>query len=323
MESSLNFGSVGRLRLMPWIGMNCLLVSGASGANEMSRSGADGLIDFATQVRPIFEEKCFRCHDEEKQKGELRLDTADWIRKGGELGAVIEPGDAEESPLYFLTTYPDDDPDFMPQKGDGLTEDEKALLRDWIDQGARFGDGVDWSESIVSEKTVDTEKVDSVLAKAEFRISGSDTEKVAKVAGKGILVDTMNNDANWFEVSLTYMDPFDLSALEPLREKIVKIDLSRSQVTDQDLEALGRFENLRSLNLRKTTIGDEGLASLVELRGLVYLNLHDTQVTDRGIASLSKLENLETLYLWGSAVSPQAAKQLSRKLPKATVNTGE
>jgi len=65
------------------------------------------------------------------------------------------------------------------------------------------------------------------------------------------------------------------------------------------------------------------LASLVELRGLVYLNLHDTQVTDRGIASLSKLENLETLYLWGAAVSPQAAKQLSKKRPQLSVNIGE
>ena len=34
-----------------------------------------GAIDFKTQVYPILEAHCFKCHGEKKQKGDLRLDT--------------------------------------------------------------------------------------------------------------------------------------------------------------------------------------------------------------------------------------------------------
>lgn len=35
---------------------------------------AFGAIDFETQVKPILEKRCFKCHGDEKQKGDLRLD---------------------------------------------------------------------------------------------------------------------------------------------------------------------------------------------------------------------------------------------------------
>ncbi|MFV1995676.1 MAG: hypothetical protein ACC661_09585, partial [Verrucomicrobiales bacterium] len=37
---------------------------------------------YATQVAPILERTCYKCHDVEEVKGELRIDTPDWIRTG-------------------------------------------------------------------------------------------------------------------------------------------------------------------------------------------------------------------------------------------------
>jgi hypothetical protein len=38
---------------------------------------------FETSVRPILAARCFRCHDANKQKGDLRLDTREGLMSGG------------------------------------------------------------------------------------------------------------------------------------------------------------------------------------------------------------------------------------------------
>ena len=60
---------------------------------------ADGIEFFERKVRPLFADHCFSCHGEEKQKGKLRLDSPAAIRKGGESGEEIVPGEPEKSRL--------------------------------------------------------------------------------------------------------------------------------------------------------------------------------------------------------------------------------
>ncbi len=95
-------------------------------------------VSFSKDIQPILQESCFKCHGEEKQKGELRLDTQEGILKGGENGPVLVAGKAEESTLYKLVVLPADDPDIMPAKGDVLTEAQTKLIHDWIVAGAVF-----------------------------------------------------------------------------------------------------------------------------------------------------------------------------------------
>ncbi|OYX98582.1 MAG: hypothetical protein B7Y76_07585, partial [Sphingobacteriia bacterium 35-40-5] len=52
------------------------------------------------KVRAIFAHNCYKCHGEEKVKGELRLDRKDFVFKGGENGEVIKPGNTDESELF-------------------------------------------------------------------------------------------------------------------------------------------------------------------------------------------------------------------------------
>src|SRR6266498_5942088 len=56
-------------------------------------------VTYAKDIRPLFEASCFRCHGEEKQKGELRLDNLEAVLKGGEDGKVVVPGDSKKSLL--------------------------------------------------------------------------------------------------------------------------------------------------------------------------------------------------------------------------------
>ncbi len=59
----------------------------------------DGLALFEAKIRPLFLEHCEQCHGEKKTESGLRLDTKTGWQKGGEHGAVIVPGEPEQSRL--------------------------------------------------------------------------------------------------------------------------------------------------------------------------------------------------------------------------------
>ncbi len=73
----------------------------------------------------------------------MRLDVKSLALKGGDnLGPDIVPGQASASPLLRLVTSSDAN-ERMPPDGPGLRPEEVAVLERWIDQGARWPDGVD------------------------------------------------------------------------------------------------------------------------------------------------------------------------------------
>ncbi len=95
-------------------------------------------VDFAKDIRPIFEQACQSCHGTQKQKSGFRLDEREAALKGGENYAPdIQPRHSADSPLIHLVAglVPDRK---MPPKGDALTADQIGLLRAWIDQGANW-----------------------------------------------------------------------------------------------------------------------------------------------------------------------------------------
>ena len=94
-------------------------------------------VDFAKSVQGIFEARCIDCHGSKKQKGDLRLD-----KKETALGEVIQPGNSGESELAKLISLPADHEDIMPNKGEPLTKDQIATIKQWIDEGANWPDGL-------------------------------------------------------------------------------------------------------------------------------------------------------------------------------------
>src|SRR5262245_50875942 len=95
----------------------------------------DDAVDFARDVRPILADRCFQCHGADKQESGLRLDSGAAITAGGNSGAAIVPGKADESLLIRAVTGADD-VSKMPPKGEPLSATEIDLLRRWLDAGA-------------------------------------------------------------------------------------------------------------------------------------------------------------------------------------------
>ena len=95
-------------------------------------------VTYAKDIRPIFEQTCFKCHGPEKQKGKLRLDSLEAVLKGGEDGKILKPGDSAGSDVVAAVARLDDEKAMPPaDKGKPLTKVQIGLIRAWIDQGAK------------------------------------------------------------------------------------------------------------------------------------------------------------------------------------------
>src|SRR6266496_4384714 len=76
-------------------------------------------VTYAKDIRPLLEASCFRCHGEERQKGELRLDSLEAVLKGGEDGKVIVPGASKKSLLVIAASRIDDETAMPPKPKPG------------------------------------------------------------------------------------------------------------------------------------------------------------------------------------------------------------
>ena len=95
-------------------------------------------LTFAKDIKPLFEKSCFKCHAEETQKAELRVDSIEAIKKGSEYGPVIVVGDSAKSLLVHSIAGLIQDSEMPPEgKADPLTKEQIGLVRAWIDQGAK------------------------------------------------------------------------------------------------------------------------------------------------------------------------------------------
>src|SRR5262245_1657034 len=99
---------------------------------------ADEAVDYLKQIKPILKERCFSCHGALKQKAGLRLDTVALMREGGDNGTALVAGKAADSPLWQRITSTEPAKRMPPlSEGEPLTQQQIALLRRWIDDGAK------------------------------------------------------------------------------------------------------------------------------------------------------------------------------------------
>jgi cytochrome c553 len=88
---------------------------------------------FEKRVRPVLVTNCYECHGEGRAKGGLRLTTGEMVRRGGDSGAAIVPGNPDESLLIEAIGQRGDIK--MPPK-QKLADSEISDLRRWIEIGA-------------------------------------------------------------------------------------------------------------------------------------------------------------------------------------------
>ena len=131
--------------------LNLPPVSGAAGTGAKAAEMApavDRTVDFQTDVLPIFEASCLKCHGPAMAMGGFRLHTRSDLLAGGDKGAAVLEGNSAGSRLIRLVAGMGDLR--MPLDGEPLSPEQVGLLRAWIDQGAVWPQGVDQPEPVKS-----------------------------------------------------------------------------------------------------------------------------------------------------------------------------
>ncbi len=105
---------------------------------------------FRKAIEPVLKSECYRCHSSKADdvKGELKLDSKNALLKGGESGAVIVPGRANESSLVQALKHADGMA-MPPNKK--LSDATIADFVKWIDDGAfdpRSGEAPTFEEEL-------------------------------------------------------------------------------------------------------------------------------------------------------------------------------
>src|SRR6516165_3548693 len=97
-------------------------------------------VSYEKDVEPILLNKCAFCHSGNLKEGKLDLGAYEGLIKGGKRGSAVAPGKSAESLLCKVsgkTQKP-----FMPPKSEEpLTPEELAILKLWVDQGAKAPTG--------------------------------------------------------------------------------------------------------------------------------------------------------------------------------------
>ena len=97
-------------------------------------------IVYEKDIEPIFYRRCISCHSGNVVESLFDISSYDKLMKGGSRGKAILPGKSDDSLLYKLmgrTGKP-----YMPPRGEKeSTPEELALVKLWIDQGAKAPTG--------------------------------------------------------------------------------------------------------------------------------------------------------------------------------------
>lgn len=113
-----------------------------SNSDEVDGSG---MVSYNFQIRPILSDKCYNCHgpDATKRQAGLRLDIASEAYKALQehpRAHALVPGNPELSELFVRVSSTDTSMMMPPPSSNiaPLTESEIALIKKWIEQGAKY-----------------------------------------------------------------------------------------------------------------------------------------------------------------------------------------
>jgi cytochrome c553 len=116
-----------------------------SGADTPAASNASKKITYAADTKPIIDAACAKCHNAEKPKAGLRMDSLEGVLKGSKKRKMVDPGKSANSRLIKIVESiaasandPAGKTTALHKKGPKpLSPEQITLLKSWIDQGAK------------------------------------------------------------------------------------------------------------------------------------------------------------------------------------------
>lgn len=275
-------------------------------------------------VQPILKAKCESCHNDQKTKGALKMNSIANLMKGGKHGAIWKAGDALNSHLIQRIKLPMNAKEHMPPLGKAqLTPDEITILTLWVKEGASF-------EQKLGQYSRNFQKLVQPAAlttsSKEYDFSAASESAIASVNTPYCTVYPIAIESPALQADFYVSAKFEektLSDLTQVNEQLVGLQLSKMPITNESLSLVSKFANLEKLNLNFTSIDDAGLPQLAELNHLEQLSISGTKVGRSGLTKLlPTLTALREIHVWNTSLSSVDLAALQKQFPKIKFDAG-
>ncbi len=286
---------------------------------------------FVDIIQPILQDKCSGCHSATKQKGGLRLDGKDWILKGGKDGKVFESGNPMGSELFKRSTLDPLEEKHMPPKGKPqLTEPEMNLISWWISSNAGF-------EKKVKEVAQPSKIMPALLAMQSAAVSvkkpaipqgtidPAPEAALDSLRKAGVIVLPVAVNSNWLNVNFVSIPKITdriVGLLAPISKQIVWLKLGYAELSANSWKLIGQCNKLTRLSIEHSNLTNENLSNLSGLNNLLYLNLVGTKISAKGIEHLKPLTKLEELFLGQTLIKGNDLAAIQKQFPKIAIDSG-
>ena len=305
------------------------LTAGLSSTPSMddSKVNLEEALFYDDLVKPILEDKCYACHGPSKQKGKLRLDDPQHILKGGKDGVVIVAGKTDESEMIDRMLLPLDDEDHMPPKEKKqLSEKEIEVVKTWIASGADFKKTVlETGQQAAIEKIISSKNSDVILDIPYEEVIAANQVVLSQLQKLGVVILPVASNSNYLSANLINTTSLDsaIALLSKVKEQLVWLKAGSQPVTDDHLLKLIALNKLTRLSLENTRITDVGLPHVKAFIKLQYLNLNGDQITAAGLSPLKGLKELTSIYVYQTLIKREEIESIKRQFPDSIIEFGD
>lgn len=272
-----------------------------------------GAARFREQVMPVLEATCVSCHNATKSKGGLALHDVAAIRRGGDTGPAVAPGDLAASELLVRMKLPLEDDDHMPPKNKPQpTAAQVALIEAWILEGAPMeDDGADGASAGTPSEPVSAAEPVGDFAPPPSRTTASvppaSPEAIAALRGALLHVEALEPGSTLLSISTGGADGLESSRLAsllgPVAAQVGSLDLSRMKLDDEVMRRVATMGSLRRLNVSRTTFGDGHLAIIAPSSRLETLAAVETNVSPKAVDLLLEMPMLRAMHAWRTGLA--------------------
>lgn len=197
---------------------------------------------FETKIAPLLANRCLECHDPATKKGGLDLSHKATAFAESESGKTLIPGKLDKSLLWERVADND-----MPAERTPLSDEEKSVLKSWIEQGATwsletidpalYAHGGEAGQQYIRRLTV-SEYIETVRAILGVDISAEARE----ILPPDLRADGFSNTAYNLKVDLAHVDAYARLAELIVRkldaEKFARQFGKKKQLTDDNMRDL-------------------------------------------------------------------------------------
>jgi len=296
--------------------LNFAAINKNKGSTEELPSQPDSIIVYEHLIKPIFQSKCYNCHNDQINNGGLDLTNLEYL-KDGLTSKHNSNNDFLDSEIFFRITLPQFHEKFMPKNGEQLTYGEISLIKWWIGNGADlYGELMKYDISAemkyILMRDYNLNLVERPFVE-KFKIDSISSVKLNSLRTMGWEINPLAQNNNFLDISIAEgykIKSGQIAELNEIKDNITWLNLANQGIKDIDLTIVSKFHNLTRLRIENNNISDKGVKHLVHLKNLISLNIYNNPISDNSLEYFEQLQNLKKIFIWKTNITSIGIEKL-------------